>query len=225
MVSKKNEGRHARFLNAFMTVWEILKGDASRPPSDIVIEGYYKILESYDIADVEKAFGAALGTMKWFPKPVELRDLIEADQGLVISIEARAQQEWRGVMSAVRQLGAGRPPRFLDPVTAHLVRTQFTWSYLCGMLEENENWEQKRWCEAFDLADSIHEDLLEIEVPDKVRGLLDVVARPVAVPGDFAQGRITIPAERKTVDRESRIAKLRAQASVMLEEMEKGVDV
>ena len=78
-----------------------------------------------------------------------------------------------------RQHGARRRPKFADPVTEYLIKTQFTCSYLCGTLEENENWEQKRWCEAFDLASSIHEDLLEIEVPKKVRELLDNVTRPV----------------------------------------------
>ena len=109
-------------------------------------------------------------------------------------------------MDAIRQHGARRRPIFADPVTEHLIKTQFTWSYLCDMLEENENWEQKRWCEAFDLAASIHADLLEIEVPDKVRGLLDTVTKPVAVP----------------YDREIRIAKLRTQGRAILEE--KGVD-
>jgi len=83
-------------------------------------------------------------------------------------------------MDAIRQHGARRRPIFADPVTTHLIRTQFNWSYLCDMPESKENWEQKRWCEAFDLAAKIHKDLVQIEVSAKVGALLETVGKEIS---------------------------------------------
>ena len=171
----KPENRQERIDQGLYLLAEIL----DKTLTDMVLDGYQKILSPYDVVVIENAFGAALGTMKWFPKPDELRNLIEANNGLVISIEAPAQQQWRIVLTAVRQYGARRRPKFADPVTEHLIKTQFTWSYLCGMLEQNEPWEQKRWCDAFDLAASIHEDLIKLGVPTKVHELLETVIKPI----------------------------------------------
>ena len=186
---------------------------------EAAIDIWHRVLAPYEIKETEKAFFSHIQQSRFLPTIAEIKGLLDENKKGHISIEARAQQEWRGVMSAVRQLGAERRPRFLDPVTAHLIKTQFPWSYLCGMLEKNENWEQKRWCEAYDLASSIHKDLLEIEVSDEIRGLLDTVAKSVAEPNDSPQGRIIRPKTYGPVDRESRIAELRAQAQKMLDDL------
>lgn len=177
---KETLGRFERFVNAFLTAWEVLKSDSSPPPSDTTIDVYYETLRPYQIEDIEKAFSAALGMLRWFPKPVELKDFIKASNSNYANIQVRAQQQWRAVVSAVRSQGARRRPKFVDPITEHLIDRQFSWSYLCEMSEVNENWEQKRWCEAYELADSIRDDLLTNEMPQKVIDMVDKVAKSIS---------------------------------------------
>jgi hypothetical protein len=53
-------------------------------------------------------------------------------------------------------------PPFTDPITANLIKTQFSCKYLCGLEEQNENWEQKRWCVVFDLVVDVHRGLVAL---------------------------------------------------------------
>ena len=154
--------RDERFLSAFMSVWEIFKSDKS--PSDLLINAYNDALSSFDIESVERVFGMAIATLKWFPRPAELIELI--DDKPKIRIEAVAQQQWRLVLAT---LGKGD---FNDPVTARLCKRQFNYNYLRNMLEKDENWEQKRFCEAYELEAEANQSYPQIEdMPEKVKTL------------------------------------------------------
>ena len=151
-----------------------------REMDDALVNIYHELLAEYDIEDIKAACNIWMKTQKWFPKASELIEIINNNRGAAISIESRAQQQWRHVVSMVRARGLTRgKPIFADPITEHLVRTQFRWSYLCGIEEAKENWEEKRWCEAYDLAAEIHKNLLTIEVPKQVSGLLDRIMEPI----------------------------------------------
>ena len=173
MAQKKAATRDERFLSAFMSAWEILRPISEIAPSDIVIDAYMRVLEKYSIEDIERGFSEVLMTMKWFPKPVEIVEIIEKRKPGRISVESRAQQQWRIVSSSL-----GRGP-FADPVTAHLCKTQFRHSYMRDILRVNEYWEEKRFCEAFALAVELESELKEIEAPANVLRLVaGIGARP-----------------------------------------------
>ena len=110
-----------------------------------VLDLWHSSLAEFEIHDIYRAFSLHVKTARFFPVIAEIIDIIGRNKNK-LSIEARALQQWRVVMSAVRKYGINRRPQFADPITAHLIKSQFPWTYLCGFPEQEENWEQKRWC-------------------------------------------------------------------------------
>lgn len=124
----KEKGRREKFLNAFMSVWEVLKQD--KEPSEIIIETYYQALEFATIEEIEKAFGSALIGSPYFPKPVEL---IEFIRGPEIKIEDEAVKEALKVVSAIKVLGHYETVQFDNPYTTAVIQRGFGgWQQLCG---------------------------------------------------------------------------------------------
>lgn len=137
-----------------------------------VVSIYHELLSDFEIDDISAACSIWMKSKRFYPKVNEIIGIIEKNCGTCISIESRAQQQWRIVLSTL-----GRGP-FKDPITAHLCKSQFRHSYLRNMLEANENWEQKRWCEAFALASEIGEDRLILEAPEAVLQLTSGIFNP-----------------------------------------------
>ncbi len=119
------------------------------------------------------------------------------------------------------------PHTFTDPITSNLIKTQFSWKYLCGLEEQSENWEQKRWCKAFDLVVDVYRDLVAlpadapagvlvarigktIEETDAPRG---TKARLIKDYIKKARGKI-----QTQEDRETRLAMLTEQARKLKED-------
>lgn len=114
-----------------------------------VMEAYWIFLRHYEFDEFKKAMNHICRISKFWPKPSEIIEVIEKNRGDRVSIETMAEQQWRIVIDAVRKNGLNRSVKFDDKITQYLVNSQFTWRYLCGMKEENEKWEQKRFCEAY----------------------------------------------------------------------------
>ena len=164
------------------------------------LDKWHAALADYEIPEISHALTIHLKRSRYLPTIAEVIQIIEETRN-PITVEARSQQQWRVVMSAVRQFGKNRPPQFSDPITANLVRTQFRWSYLCEIEEVNEKWEQKRWCEAFELAADLHKDLVQVEAPSRLHALLDTVTKPVEDPK---------PPPKRAADDNNLLAKMRA---------------
>ena len=104
------------------------------------------------------------GENKFFPKAGEILDIAKCLGKPTHSIEAQAQQQWRLVMTAVRQRGYARgAPVFDDPITNRIVRTQFIWESLCNLEIDKLNWAEKRFVEAYDLASQLEPEQILIE--------------------------------------------------------------
>lgn len=139
---------------------------------DAAIDLYHELLAPYPVELISAACHNCMTNSKWFPRPAEIIEQIRIAQGPQLSIDSRAQGEWRKVLTAVRQRGrSAGAPKFNDPITAHLVATQFNWVHLCEMREDNENWYEKRWCDAFALASELDLDQLRIIMSDDLKKL------------------------------------------------------
>jgi hypothetical protein len=197
------------------------------------IDVYHKLFADYSHEQINSACWEWMYANQWFPRANEIIKIIEHNSDPQPSIQSRAQQQWRIVLSAVATQGKNNPPKFSDPITANLVRTQFRWPYLCDMKQENENWEQKRWCEAFELAIESHPDMKQLEAPAKVKKLAASVTKPVTEPESTAPNSVPIKKFRELrkklrgqvqeqEDREARMAKLKEQAlQIQEKEIEK----
>jgi len=136
-------------------------------------EGYSKaavalwlaFLEDYDIDTISAAFTTHLMRSKYAPVIHDIYAIIRQGQ---VSIESRAQSQWRVVMSAVRSHGLNRPPIFDDPITADLIARQFSWKYMCSISDDQIKYgELKRWCEAFELASEHPYQAPALEAPPR----------------------------------------------------------
>lgn len=145
------------------------------------IDVWHKCLAEYRISEISAAFTIYVKSAKkpFLPVISEIITILENNRGPTLSIESRAQAEWRKVMLAVQQRGLNRgAPEFKNPITRHLVQAQFNWSYLCGFLEKDMNWEQKRWCEAYELASEIDLDQLKIDSVKSIQKLITRIGDP-----------------------------------------------
>ena len=69
----------------------------NEPISDVKVEAYFQALLTYDIEAVVMAIQGALRSCKFFPRPVELRELIDG------SVEDAAEQAWGALLGEVRR--------------------------------------------------------------------------------------------------------------------------
>ena len=224
---KNTDDSRSRQIDSILFKTEACYPSAEFDPASLDV--WHEALMEFDIEEITKAFSIHVKECKFLPVISEIIDIIKKNKGPQISIQSRAQQQWRIVLNAVATKGQNNPPTFSDPITANLVRTQFRWPYLCDMKQENENWEQKRWCEAFELAIESHPDMKQIEVSAKVKELAANVTKPAIEPESKAPNSVPINKIRefrkklggkiqKEEDREARMAKLKEQAQQIQEE-------
>lgn len=101
--------------------------------SDLRAEAYFLALSDLDIEDIEGAVKDAIRTLRFFPKPVELRDLILG------SAQQNAEEAWHTLKYEVRRVGYIGKPK-LDAVSQYAVDAAMGgWRYVCTHLPAEEN--------------------------------------------------------------------------------------
>lgn len=107
----------------------VLSETFNEPVSEVRAEAYFSALSDLPMASVAHATRAALRSCRFFPKPAELRELIEGDP------ETRADAAWGYLLEGIRQVGYMRFPVFEDPRIMIAVRDVWgTWERLCSTL-------------------------------------------------------------------------------------------
>ena len=87
-------------------------------------EAYFIALADYTIETVREAFGRAIKRCKWFPRPAELREIVEG------STEGRAALAWARLLKAIEHVGTYRSVDFGDPILHAAVVAMGGWSEL-----------------------------------------------------------------------------------------------
>lgn len=112
------------FAEALMALGEAF----NEPVSTVRAEGYFDALQEFTLAQVNTGARLALRTCRFFPKPVELRELIEGD------VTAAADAAWGAVLEQIRRVGYMGTPT-LDDRTLRAVRELWgSWRRLCETL-------------------------------------------------------------------------------------------
>lgn len=113
---------------AFAEAMYLLGETFNEPVSDIRTEAYFGALQDRTLVEVNAAVMAALRQCKFFPKPVELRELIDG------STEDNAEVAWGAVLREVRRVGYWGTPT-LDARAMRAVRELWGgWHRLCETL-------------------------------------------------------------------------------------------
>lgn len=155
-----------------------------------VMEAYWGFLSDLDVGDVVQACGAAGRSLKWFPKPAEIREL--AGQ----SVEARAAAAWEIVDGAANRLGHVRSPDFGPRINA-VVRNMGGWVWFCDQPLKSLPFTRKEFERVFGLlantpAEALHGEPLVGslgEPPMLVRGCAPASAALPEVGGSVGEVR------------------------------------
>jgi hypothetical protein len=158
---------------AFAEAMYLLGETFNEPVSDIRTEAYFDALCDRTLADVNIAVRAALRSCKFFPKPVELRELIDG------STADNAEVSWGAVLREVRRVGYYGVPN-IDARQMRAVRELWgSWQRLCETLP-GEGPELLGWAKQFkavyqateriDESKQLTSDTMNPRVLDFIRG-------------------------------------------------------
>jgi hypothetical protein len=131
-----------KFLNAFMSAWMIHK---KGEPSDILIETYWIALKQYDIEQVKAAFSHSTISLKWFPKPAELIELLDKPK------EHLAYESAGYLINAITGKDYKNPDGWKHEITTSaLLRGRFNISKLRQQSTESDlKWIEKDFIKAY----------------------------------------------------------------------------
>ena len=103
-----------KFTEYLLTLGEVF----GEQISELRLEAYRAALDGYELPAIESAMRRATATLKFFPKPAELIELMEG------SHDDRAGQAWHVLLDAVSD-GGNASVKFLDPAAAAAMHVTF----------------------------------------------------------------------------------------------------
>ena len=142
-----------------------------REISKTSIQIYWQTLSQYTDEQCKVAFDMAIRTLKFFPKPAELIELIP---GEVVSVEDKALVMAHEIAAHLKAYGSGKFPDLHGDKIAHHLMTR-RWPYRewgSQVLDSEMHWWVKEFSEAY--RSYSETDLpLKIEAPDAVLKLAE----------------------------------------------------
>jgi hypothetical protein len=167
---------------AFAEALHVLAETFNEPVSDVRAEAYFHALADMSFPGVKYAVLRALRTCKFFPRPVELRELVTGDP------DARADAAWAALVREVQRVGYLGTPAFDDARVLDAIRDVWgSWSRLCKTLPaegpELVGW-MKQFKSAYRSLDARAERDRVLDaptVPPQVRGAVVALARSKAM--------------------------------------------
>ncbi|MFZ9311443.1 MAG: hypothetical protein ACO24O_08085 [Arenimonas sp.] len=105
-----------------------------KPITPALIQVYFSALSDLDADAVYGALSASAARLKWFPKPVEIRELIEGTSA------DRGQIAWETLTAAIKRFGAYTSVQFAEPALADAILETFGgWIEACTKLPPTED--------------------------------------------------------------------------------------
>lgn len=130
--------------------------EISKPLNDV----YWTILKNYDDESCEKAFMACLTGCRFFPKPAELLEAMQANQG------DKAVEAWAKVDKAMREIGNYDSVDFGDRKIHKCIEMLGGWDYLGTLTEADWKWKRKEF-------ESLYQGIKSEDGPDYIPGLAE----------------------------------------------------
>ena len=163
----KTDSGLIRFTELFTGLCELHNKIYSETLTDI----YHGALSGYSIEQVSKAMGLSIKSCQFFPKPVDIINLIP--ESLKISSNSKAQIEADKIISHLNTHGHVSVPVLDDPITKHLMTKH--WPYVKWaktVLDSQITWWTKDFIEAYKAYDETDKQQF-LEAPKNVLKLLD----------------------------------------------------
>lgn len=172
-----NEQDRPAFARALFVLGETFNESIS----DLRAEGYFDALRDFSLEEATAAMREALRTCKFFPKPVELRELVDGDA------DTNADQGWAELIREVRRVGYMGTPDFTDGrIAMAIVDIWGSWRRLCETLP-GEGPELVGWVKQFKSAYRsqgvrARTDALAAGMPSAIRKQIADIAKAKQMP-------------------------------------------
>ncbi|SIO26006.1 DUF6475 domain-containing protein [Halodesulfovibrio marinisediminis] len=129
------------FLKRFLGLCELFGVAADEFKTEL----YFRALSGFSAQEVVRGIDRAVTQCRFFPKPVELLELIQGCPEDIAEVEAGK------VVEAVKRVGSWKSVVFDDAVTAAVVEQGFGgWVKLCSdMTARDEKWFRKDFCRLY----------------------------------------------------------------------------
>jgi hypothetical protein len=123
----------------FRELMTVLGEIHDRQITRLLLDVYWRILEPFPDEACIRTFHELIGRVKFFPKPAEFLELLEARQG------DQATSAWLDVFAALKRYGNYQSVRFADPVIHSAIEAMGGWVSF-GLMEEKDcPWRQKEF--------------------------------------------------------------------------------
>lgn len=150
-----------------------------------VTAAYWQFLKDIPLADFRRAVGSAGRTLRWFPKPSELRDLAGAR-----TIEATAAEAWGAVRAAIDKHDYTDSVDF-GPLVNAVIRNLGGWQGLCAArLTDLDVWRRKEFLRVYEAFSSLDPQTLS---GHPHRGELDGQMVRIAIGGHLPPAQLEPP--------------------------------
>jgi hypothetical protein len=115
----------AAFAKGLFVLGETFK----EPVSELRAEAYFDALRDLPLEPVLVGMRAANGSLRFFPRPVEIRELVEGN------VADQADTAWAQLLTLVRRVGYTGKPEWADPVLERTAKELYGgWGALCARL-------------------------------------------------------------------------------------------
>jgi hypothetical protein len=136
-----NDSDRTRFLQAFRALCELHGRDVSKGLTRL----YFEAVSAYPVEKVERAISGLILKGMFFPKPVELTEMLNGGP-----TEAIAKIEAAKVWDAISAVGRYQSVAFDNPVTqAVIMRTFGGWMKACETPESERKWFMHEFAKAY----------------------------------------------------------------------------
>lgn len=118
-----------------------------KEPSKELVDAYVIGLDGLTAKEIEVATASAIQKCKFFPKPVELRELADQREE---SLDSRAEKAFRSLSDSTSAIGGYKTVDFADPIINATVRSLGGWERVCQMeCEEFDKWYRKDFLQVY----------------------------------------------------------------------------
>ncbi|MFA5378171.1 MAG: DUF6475 domain-containing protein [Dehalococcoidia bacterium] len=163
------------FIQAISGLAEVFNAEMS----EMKLAIYEEALSRFSDEQVQAAINYSAGTMRFFPKPVELIEAIEGSK------EEQATLAWESLLNAITHEGAYHTVDFEDGRISKTVRMLGGWQEICMTPTKKLQWLCKDFIAVYKALppDTERELMIGIhEFENSKRGFLDHIPKPVQIP-------------------------------------------
>ena len=145
--------------------------------SPLLLTVYQRALAQFSDDEIEKAMMTALVTLKWFPKPIELIELINGKG------EDQALMAWDTVLTAMQRYGPGDSLLFEDGRIGKCIELMGGWIQFNLMTLEEEKWRRAEFLRLYQAMPDTPAKVLHgrFATENAARGFLEHIPEPVAI--------------------------------------------